>query len=168
MLPDVMDASPEAVFSARLRDAREAAGMTQAELAALVSERHGIQLDPMTVLRMEKGRRRITLNEAVAVADVLGIRLFDLLLPVTAMMASAHPDRRRKDAERLAGELEKLDGQLAQTEADTARSRAKAGELRRRRNEVQVELAALTMAPGFQAVGVDEITRRFRDEGGQQ
>jgi transcriptional regulator with XRE-family HTH domain len=148
MLPDVRDATPETVFSARLREAREAAGMSQAQLAAQISERHGIQIDPMTILRMEKGRRRITLNEAVAVADVLNIRLFDLLLPLPADVLDAQPGRLRKRAATLAARLEQLTADIAKAEADVAQSRARAGELRRERNEVQVELAALVMAPG--------------------
>ena len=122
--------------------------MSQAQLAEQIGERHGIHTDPVTILRMEKGRRRITLNEAVAVADVLNIRLFDLLLPLNPDLAEAHPARLRQRAARLAARVEQLTADIAAAEADIAQSRARAGELRRLRNEVQVELAALVMAPG--------------------
>jgi transcriptional regulator with XRE-family HTH domain len=160
----VQRANPETVFAARLREAREAAGMSQAQLAAEVGERHGIQMDPVTVLRMEKGRRRITLNEAVAVAAVLNIRLYDLLLPLPAEILEMNPARVRERAARLTAVLEQLDADIATAETDAAQSRARAGELRRRRNEVQVELATLAAAPGFTATGVETISARFRGQ----
>jgi hypothetical protein len=126
--------------------------MSQAQLAAQISERHGIQIDPVTILRMEKGRRRITLNEAVAVADVLSIRLFDLLLPLPADLLEAQPRRLKERAARLAARIEQLTADIAKAEADVAAQRARAGELRRIRNEVQVELAALVMAPGVRGL----------------
>lgn len=122
--------------------------MSQAQLAEILDRDHGIRLDPTAITRMEKGRRRIALDEAVAIAATLNVRLFDLLSPAMALAAAAHPDKLRQDAERLAAELARIDGQLAQAEADTAKARARYAELRRRRNEVQVELAAIVMQPG--------------------
>src|SRR5579859_4458083 len=70
---DQVDA--EAVFASRLRDTREAAGLSQARFAALLAEQSGIDLDPTAITRVERGQRRIGLGEAQAMAGVLGVTL---------------------------------------------------------------------------------------------
>jgi transcriptional regulator with XRE-family HTH domain len=141
--------TPEARFAQRLRQAREAAGLSQVQLAALLGERHGIRIDGTAITRMEKGRRMVRLNEAAGLADILHIRLFDLLLPLPDELLAVHPDRLRERAARLTEELADLDVQISKAEADTIKARTRAGQLYRRRNEVQVDLAVLAAAPGF-------------------
>jgi transcriptional regulator with XRE-family HTH domain len=62
-------ATSEDIFAAKMRSIRSDMGMSQVDLA----RRAGVQ--EMVILRMEKRRRRITLNEAVAIAKVLNISL---------------------------------------------------------------------------------------------
>jgi transcriptional regulator with XRE-family HTH domain len=68
----------EDVFARRLREARDAAGLTQQQLADAL----GIQRS--SVARIEtpknaKGHRPVTLAEAVTLAQLLGVSLPDLL-----------------------------------------------------------------------------------------
>ena len=62
---------PSEVFRARLRETRKARGnMSQAELGRRMREA-GYPLDRAAVLRIEKGERGISLDEALAFASVL-------------------------------------------------------------------------------------------------
>lgn len=67
--------TPEEAFAGRVRRARKAAGYTQAELAEQVGEMMGKALEVTVVTRIETARRSIRLNEAVAIAKVLGAPL---------------------------------------------------------------------------------------------
>ena len=59
--------STEAIFAANLREARAAAGMTQAELAEAMTKR-GCKWYGPTVYKVENGERQILLVEALALA----------------------------------------------------------------------------------------------------
>lgn len=74
----MQEPTPEAAFASQLRAARIAAGWSQAQLAAVLSERYGIHLDSTAITRMEKGNRLIRLNEARALGHLLPINLDDL------------------------------------------------------------------------------------------
>lgn len=74
------DQRAEAVFARRMRQVREAAKMSQTRLAELLAER-GIKIDPTSITRIEKGARGVRLEEAVAIAEALGVPLEELLLP---------------------------------------------------------------------------------------
>lgn len=67
------------VFARRLRQERERAGMRQTTLAHEVSDRLGVTLDPSALTRIEKGERGVRLEEAVCIAEVLGLPLMALL-----------------------------------------------------------------------------------------
>ena len=54
-------------------------GMTQAELAEQVAVLLGTSLDSTAVTRIEKGERAVRLDEAVYIAQVLGIPLMELI-----------------------------------------------------------------------------------------
>lgn len=61
----IMQETPEQAFSERLRQYREASGISQAALAKQVG------LDPTAITKIEKGNRSIRLDEAVAITDAL-------------------------------------------------------------------------------------------------
>lgn len=75
----VEQVTPEVAFGARLRELRNAQGMTQAGLAGLAAARFGLTLDPSAIARLEKGQRAIRLNEAAALAVALGTCVGDIL-----------------------------------------------------------------------------------------
>lgn len=66
---------PLETFARRLRQARERAGMTQTELAHKLSELLGNALDPSAITRIEKRERGVRLEEAVHIAEILGVPL---------------------------------------------------------------------------------------------
>jgi transcriptional regulator with XRE-family HTH domain len=72
--------SPEEAFALAVRDRREALGWSQEELARRVSADTGAPFHQTGITRIEKSARGVRLNEAVALARVLGIDLgtFDL------------------------------------------------------------------------------------------
>lgn len=64
---------------ARIAKARVAMALTQAELASEMSALLGREIRPLTVTRMEGGKRPIVVDELVAAADALKIGPEDLL-----------------------------------------------------------------------------------------
>jgi len=71
---------PSEVFAARLRDMREAKGLSQTELAQRATKQ-GRELDRAAVLRIENGKRGLALDEAIALAWVLQAVPAQLLTP---------------------------------------------------------------------------------------
>lgn len=69
--PTEANETTEQRFGRRMRRARERAGLTQAGIAEALAA-GGLKVDPTAITRMEKGERGIRLNEARAIADVLG------------------------------------------------------------------------------------------------
>lgn len=78
----------EETFGQRVRAARQSRGWNQAQLA------EAIGLDPSNISRLESGRSRLSLAQAVQVASVLGIGLDTLIEPTTpeAQLAVALED----------------------------------------------------------------------------
>lgn len=74
--------SPEERFVARMRQEREARGWSQADLAAKLRQ-HGLNLHPATITKIEARDsprpRSVRLEEAVAISDLLGVPLDQLL-----------------------------------------------------------------------------------------
>ncbi|MFK0244589.1 helix-turn-helix domain-containing protein [Amycolatopsis azurea] len=70
-----MNPLPGDLFARNLRRERERLGITQAELARRSSKILGANLDPTAVTRIEQGTRAVRLDEAVALAQVLGVPL---------------------------------------------------------------------------------------------
>lgn len=66
-------------FARRLTEERQRAGLSQAALAARISDRIGRGIDPSAVARAEKHERAIRLDEAIAIADVLQVPLTSML-----------------------------------------------------------------------------------------
>ena len=82
--------TPEAAFRRRLKEARAARGMTQRDLA----ERLAAIGQPMTqaaVTRIERGERRVSLDEAIAIAAVLDVAPIHLFLPIEGDSAQLAP-----------------------------------------------------------------------------
>jgi transcriptional regulator with XRE-family HTH domain len=72
---------PSEVFRERLHDVRRLRGWTQQELAAALGE-VGVDLGEFAVTRLEKGKRSVSLDEAVAIAAVLGVTPLHMLVPL--------------------------------------------------------------------------------------
>lgn len=75
-----MNSTPSDVFAQRLRQERMRAGLSQTQLATRVSSALGVTVYGTAVTRMEKGERVVKLDEAVAIAGVLGVDLTALLV----------------------------------------------------------------------------------------
>ena len=74
-----MQNTPGARFARRLREERERAGLSQADLAGRLSDVLNDAIYHSAVARMESGKRSVKIDEAIAIADVLGVRLAELL-----------------------------------------------------------------------------------------
>lgn len=59
----------------RVRDARKAAGHTQASLA------NEVRVKPVTISRLERGKAMTSVEKLLAIADVLGTRVSKLFRP---------------------------------------------------------------------------------------
>lgn len=71
---------PSEIFGRRLRETRQARGKTQRDLAGDMS-REGRPMRKEALLRIEKGTRGVSLDEAVALAALLHVSLAHLLSP---------------------------------------------------------------------------------------
>jgi transcriptional regulator with XRE-family HTH domain len=121
---------PEGIVVRRVRDLRVKAGLTQSQMAAEMTAR-GFSMVQSTIANIEAGHRPVRLNEAAALAAVLGAVLPELLLD--PIEDGAHWVRietqarirglqlliaeRRADAEAAVTRLKLAMEQLAQTEA---------------------------------------------------
>lgn len=74
-----MNPLPGDLFSRRLRQERERAGISQAELARRIAEILESNIDPSAVTRIEQQVRAVRLDEAVAAAKALSVPLVTLL-----------------------------------------------------------------------------------------
>jgi transcriptional regulator with XRE-family HTH domain len=72
---------PSEVFRSRLREVRRAKGWTQQELAGALSSQ-GVGITAFAIARLESGKRGISLDEAVAIAAVLGPSLLHMIVPL--------------------------------------------------------------------------------------
>lgn len=70
--------TPEQQFALQVRHRRIAQGVTQQAVADALLADHGIRIDATAITRIESGRRSIRLNEADAIAQVLGMTVADL------------------------------------------------------------------------------------------
>ena len=72
---------PSEVFKVRLREARRLKGWTQQELAAALS-RAGVELGEFAITRLENGKRGVSLDQAIAIAAVLGVSPLHMIVPL--------------------------------------------------------------------------------------
>lgn len=77
------DASPDLVFARQFKAERERTGMTQDEVAREMVKR-GHDFHQQTVYKLENSRRKVSIGEAVDLADTLGV-------PVDALAISTAP-----------------------------------------------------------------------------
>ncbi len=77
--------SSERNFAEQLRRAREAQGVSQSELARVVSA-YGIPMRQQTITRIETGHQSITMNQAAVLSAALHRPLADMLQPVAEDM----------------------------------------------------------------------------------
>lgn len=96
-----MTQTPEELFADRLRELRQAAGMSQAAFADRLSEVLGRAIYPSAITRIEKGDRSVRLDEAVAAARALDVPLGSLV----------------SDKDPVDVELDQLRGRLREQEA---------------------------------------------------
>lgn len=73
-------AGREAVVAANVRRLREAAGISQVELATLIAK-SGYDLGEMAVCNIENGKRRIRINDLFPLGEALGVDPMSLLRP---------------------------------------------------------------------------------------
>ncbi|ALN14337.1 helix-turn-helix domain-containing protein [Acidipropionibacterium acidipropionici] len=125
------------IFVRRLRQERRAARMTQAVLASRMTERlDGVAIDASIVTRIERGQRGVSLDEAVAAAESVGVPLTRLLDPegrpehaevaalrlavetaVQTLEAIRNQERRQQE------EVERLQARLADVDRDPRTAR---------------------------------------------
>lgn len=124
-------------------------GISQADLAAEMSARLGREVRPLTVTRLEGGKRPIAVDELVAASDALGVEPSMLLqldgkMPIEAVgIISAG-----RELSRATNAL--MDGVRAWTEARC-----------RLRERIEGQSAALKALPGFTQLwvcGLSEYT----------
>jgi transcriptional regulator with XRE-family HTH domain len=73
------DADPERVLAQRVRGLRVKANLTQQEVAEQMTAR-GLPMVQSQIASIEAAKRPVRVNEAAALADVLGVDLQDLLV----------------------------------------------------------------------------------------
>ena len=76
-----MTQSPEQTFSQRLREAREAQGISQRQMVDRLAEL-GLATNQAAIARIERGTRKVSLDEAVAISAALDVALVNLFLPI--------------------------------------------------------------------------------------
>ena len=116
-------------FGARMRQARERAGISQEHLSSNLVLMHDVHWHQTTVGKIESGGRPIRLSEAVAVADLLHVPLAELVYdsaddtPRIDRVALAYAElaRVRQDID---AQLTRLRGEMAATQVSTERGDA--------------------------------------------
>jgi transcriptional regulator with XRE-family HTH domain len=73
---------PGEVFAASLRTARKAAGLTQEAVAAWMTT-VGRPLRRDAVVQIERGARKVSIDEAIALSNIVGVPLEEMLTPPT-------------------------------------------------------------------------------------
>ncbi|HET7386142.1 MAG TPA: helix-turn-helix domain-containing protein [Nocardioidaceae bacterium] len=110
--------SAETLFVRRMRERREAEGLTQTQLASNVSKYTGTKLDATAVTRMEKGARTVRLNEAAAIASLFGIGLDEMCTPTTVAEVVGELQEARKGMVRIRALMEQAEAHYTErTEA---------------------------------------------------
>lgn len=104
---DVM-AELKVLIGQRIAEARQAANMTQEELA----ERAGLASENLS--RAERGRSMLKTPKLIAVADALGVSLDDLARGREVKPVDVEPPSRTRDVARLVKRLDELDDETAQ------------------------------------------------------
>ena len=118
---------PGATFARRVREERRATGMSQTGLAEQVSARLGTTIDGTAVTRIEKHVRAVKLDEAVAIAEVIGVPLVVLMTEPDAI--GVELERARDDLLTTEAALTSTRRNIEQWTADAERLRQRIAEL---------------------------------------
>lgn len=117
-----MDPLPSDVFARRLRAERERLGVTQTDLARSVAQLLGQNVDPSAINRIELRTRAVRLDEAAAMAAVLGV-------PLTVLIHESP--------------IEELDRKIGRTVAELAHERRVLADSRSRVAALEASLGLL-------------------------
>lgn len=112
----------DAIFAQRVRVLREAAQLTQRQVADKMTFA-GYRMHQTTIAKIEAGERPVYVGEAVALAGVLGVGIGDLITePREGDVITALAERSRWAARvnELATEAQTLQSKLADTQARLA------------------------------------------------
>lgn len=118
-------------FARRLRENREAAGLSQTELARRLTDRLGTAVPSTAVTKMENDTRSVKIDEAVAIAEVLRV-------PLLRMLGDDEDDRDAEirhaqyDVDNAEVLLRAAQEELGRREAELERANARLEELLRR------------------------------------
>jgi len=118
------EASAGASIAANIRDARAAAEMTQADLAAAMTKR-GFKWHGPTVYKVENGERQILLSEGLALADIFGIGLSVLSVPPEFLKARL---KLKKDLDNLEDSIRALAAAIRKFDSSAAQMRVRLDE----------------------------------------
>lgn len=83
---------PSEVFRKRLREVRRLKRWTQQDLAEALAAA-GVEMGEFAVVRMERGPRGVSLDEAIAISAVLGVSPLHMLVPLEDDSIQLTPQR---------------------------------------------------------------------------
>jgi transcriptional regulator with XRE-family HTH domain len=122
---------PERILGQRLRALREEAGMSQGEVADAMT-RQGFPMHQTMIGKVEQNKRPVRVNEAAALAAILGLTLPDLLADpeLDAVESTLRDELREATARRLRAEAAYAQAKAALAEATVSVSAATAERVR--------------------------------------
>lgn len=121
---------PSEVFLEQMRLIRTSEGLSQAELAERIAPHLGHSLDASTIARVESARRSVRLDEAVAIAKALGVRLDEMIPSEYTLEEEAV--RIEQSLAEIHAEVARLDTAKGEAEASAAVAELRLAELRQR------------------------------------
>ena len=127
--------APERIFAQRLRGCRDELGMTQQQVADRMT-RQGFSMKQTTIAKIEAGQRPVRINEAVALANILGLQLVDLVGDPVASGEVAELDAERR---RLVREIIEFEGQVNSLRAAHATTQVQLMEAAERLRQLRQE-----------------------------
>lgn len=104
----------ERVFAARMRELREARGLSQTSLAELLAGLHDVKLDGTAITRIERGRRAVRVNEAAAVAALFKVTLDEMLSEAVPLDEALRRAQAQRDLAKSAAEAAALEWTIAE------------------------------------------------------
>lgn len=143
---------PETQFGANVRQAREARGWTQETLARRLRDHFGLDLHQTAIARLEVGKRAITLNEAVALAQVLVLGLDEYVTP-DVNLSPEDIARYEEAVETMNGKLFAAARELAEIDERRRSKRESLDALRRAQDMTQRQIETAKRRLGARADG---------------
>lgn len=125
-----MSQGPESMFVRRLRDERNQQGLSLAALSERLSDQLGVTLDKSALARVERSERGVRLDEAVAIAKALGLRLEDMIPSEYSLEEEA--SRLEQDLAEHHAEIARLDAAKEEAESSATVIELRLAELRDR------------------------------------